>query len=290
MVDAPGRSGTTMLMALLGSSPQVAMERRYPFEHAYFGWIAEWSALADRREWNEERWNVPILAQQLYAQQGDGLVGPPPWSPLGLWEAEGPGDELGPRLLLGAWREFSARAIERTRRDLDTPDANVRYYLEKSASAARLRELSPIPVRAIALHRDPRDIWLSAQAFDRVRGYYGFGRGRGEDEEEWFERFVEKQAQRLRRTLAERGKPDSMLLSYADLVGQPETTAARLGAWLGLELDLRAPDQVLEQHRHATSSSADASISRWRRELEPHHRQRFLEVMGPELRELGYED
>jgi len=280
-----------MTMALLASSPQVAMDREHPYEHRYFAWLKAWSALADLTEWDFDLWNAPMLAQMAVDADGQGLVGPPPWPSRPLWAAEGPGDELGPHLLLAAWREFSARAVARTRRDLGAADTRVRYHAEKTASVARLRERSPLPVRAVVLHRDPRDVWLSIQAFDEQRGYYGFGRALGEDDETWFERALAMLAERSRAAVAERERPDSLVLAYEDLVGRPDATAARLGEWLELDLDPAAPARDLERHGdHSTSASPEASVGRWRRELEPERRERFSAALGPELRELGYDD
>lgn len=291
VVDSSARSGTTMTMALLASSPEVAMDRTHPYEHAYFAWLTEWTSVADSVEWDLERWNWPELAWRQSGRAGNGLVGPPPWIPRPLWDVERPGEEMGPRLLRAAWREFSEQAIARTRRDLGAPQARVRYHAEKATSAARLRELSRHPIRALVLYRDPRDIWLSTLAFDEARGFRGFGRPAGEEgEDAWFERFLAIQADRLRATIAERGRGDSLLIAYEDLVSQPEATAERLGEWLGVELDPAAPARELERHSsHATSPSPAMSIARWRRELEPRLSERFVAVMGPELRELGYE-
>lgn len=279
-----------MTMALLASSPEIALEREHPYERFYLAWMAEWAALADRKEWDGERWNGGVLVWRHHAGGGDGLVGPPPWSPRRLWDAAEAADRWGPRLFEVAWSEFSARAIDRTRREVGTRRTRVRYYAEKTLSATRLRELAPFPVRAVILHRDPRDVWLSVQAFDRARGFHGFGRGADEGEEEWFERFLAMQADRLRTTLAQRERSDSLLVAYEDLVSRPGATAVRLGAWLGVKLDPMAPARDLERHRdHSTSPSPEASIDRWRRELDPRRGERFAAEMGPELAELGYE-
>jgi hypothetical protein len=279
-----------MTMALLASSPEVAMDRQHPYEHFYFAWMAEWSALADRTEWDMQRWDTGAFARLQLGDESSGLVGPPPWLPRQLWQAEDPGDELGPRLLAAAWSELSGRAAERTRRDLDRPDAQVRYHAEKALSVARLRQLSSLPLRALVVHRDPRDVWLSVQAFDRARGYYGFGRTPGESEAEWLERFLADQAARLRRALEERERADALLVSFAELVGRPAAAADRIGAWLELDLDPAAMELDLRRHRdHATSASPRASLDRWRRELEPELRDRFAAALGEELVELGYE-
>ena len=290
IVDSSGRSGTTMMMGLLASSREIAMDRQHPYEHVYFTWMAEWSAIADRTTWDYDRWDIFKLAMVQGEERTDSLVGPPPFLPRQLWQGEGEGDEIGPLLLTGAWREFSARAVHRTRRDLAAPDTAVRYHAEKALSVARLRDISPFEVRGIVLHRDPRDIWLSVQAFDLARGFFGFGRTPEESEGEWFERFLALHARRLRACLAERDRADSLLVAYEEMVLRPDETADRLGRWLGVALDPSAPDRDLERNRHhSTSSTPEESVARWKRELEPWCRERFLQEMGTELVELGYD-
>lgn len=279
-----------MTMALLASSPQVALGRVHPYEHRYLAWFIEWAALVDRPEWNTGSWDLMSLALLGGESPGDGLIGPPPWWPRPLLEDVKGGASLGPRLLRSAWREFSLRAVERTRNALGAPRAHVRYCAEKAIDIAHLRERSPVPVRGIILHRDPRDVWLSVQAFDRARGFYGFGRTPDESEERWFERFLGMHTRRLNAALEERDRPSSLLLAYEQLVTEPGVAAERLGAWLGVELDPLAPRRDLELHLdHSTSVTPGESIGRWRRELEPSRQARFLELMGPQLRELGYE-
>jgi hypothetical protein len=288
VVDSSGRSGTTMTMALLASSPQVAMDRRHPYEHRYFAWLVEWSALADATEWDLDRWNGVTLVLRQLGVQADGLIGPPPWLPRPLWEADDEEGGMAAPLLVSAWREFSLRATGRTERELG--GSNVRYHAEKATDVRRLRELYPGAVKSVMLHRDPRDVWLSIQAFDRARGFYGFGRHPDETEEDWLTRFLDAQLQRSRAVLAEREGADSLLLAYEDLVSRPEAAATRLGQWLGLELDPEAPARDLALHGdHATSASPDVSVARWRQELSPGLRDRFATEMGPELRALGYE-
>jgi hypothetical protein len=288
VVDSHGRSGTTMTMALLASSPQIAMDREHPYEHRYFAWLAEWTALVDRTEWDMERWDATALSRAVdETYRGDGLVGPPPWLSRPLWED----GDLRRRLFAAAWREFSAQAIDRTRREFMTPTGRIRYHAEKTINLACLRQQSPLPIRGVVIHRDPRDIWLSVQSFDRARGFYGFGRNPGEDAEEWLERFIAMHTKRLRASLAQREHADSLLIPYEELVLRPAATTARLGSWLDLDLMADAPARDLKRNPgHSTSASAEASVGRWRRELEPHRLERFTSEMGHELRELGYED
>src|SRR5438045_1003360 len=46
LVAGSGRSGTTMLMALLGTDPRVAFDRVYPFENRYLTYLAKFAVLS----------------------------------------------------------------------------------------------------------------------------------------------------------------------------------------------------------------------------------------------------
>ncbi len=47
LVDAIGRSGTTVMMSLLASSPAVRVERDYPYESRYLTYFASLSKMLD---------------------------------------------------------------------------------------------------------------------------------------------------------------------------------------------------------------------------------------------------
>ena len=56
LVDYFTRDGSTLMMRLLASSPQIAVERAYPYERKYFAYLWRWSRLLDREDWPEEQW------------------------------------------------------------------------------------------------------------------------------------------------------------------------------------------------------------------------------------------
>ena len=45
LVAAPGRSGSTALMALLGSDPRVAFDRQYPFENRHLTYLVKFAQI-----------------------------------------------------------------------------------------------------------------------------------------------------------------------------------------------------------------------------------------------------
>ena len=168
LVAGYGRVGSTALMALLATDERVAFDRRYPFENRYLTYVAKLSLLAGGPGGSPH-----LDAVQLH-DFTDGHFGAMPW-------LTGPAKDGMPVVrpstgewLSGLWRTFSA-SVRRSR-----PRAT--YYAEKAPFwlAAIVREL--MPCRVIHLVRDPRDVFLSARAFARVRPAVGFGMEAGTSE------------------------------------------------------------------------------------------------------------
>ena len=211
-------------MSLLGTSPDCAFSREYPYE---------------TRE-------------------------------LGVLTANGPVGEK-------QWRDFQDRWFELA------PGA--RYYAEKAVQID-LQDLSGIPLRLLHLARDPRDAWVSTLAFDAKRGFQGFGTRSHATRQDYRQEFVRRTLCRFERTCRERQEHEANQLHYEDLVLRGEATAARLGSWLGIELDIR---RVPEHAQHRTTTHAAASVGRWRTELPAEEGSEISEQLAPVLSALGYD-
>ena len=187
------------MMRLLTTSPQIAVERRYPFERKYFAYLRRWAGLLDRADWPAERWSGAELGSLAQAARG-ALLGPPPWVPRPAFEP-GPGEEpISEDCFRFAWREFSRRAV-RAAADAGAGEAgDVSYYAEKHLNTwmVDLDELPP--VRVIVLLRDPRDVYASITAVNASKSGAGplIGAASGENSAEWLDRYVAHQAERLR--------------------------------------------------------------------------------------------
>ena len=53
LVDHTGRDGSTLLMRLLATSPNVAIPGPYPYERKYFAYLWRWARLLERRDKSE---------------------------------------------------------------------------------------------------------------------------------------------------------------------------------------------------------------------------------------------
>jgi len=246
-----GRVGSTLLMQLLASTPEVALDRVYPYENRYLTYA--------------------VHLQQVY---------PLPFEPAA---AEAP--LLRREALRGIWEGMSAALVA------NEPAA--RFYAEKQHPGVDLtpaREAG-ISWRVLELVRDPRDVLVSIREFNRKRGYPAFGRELVATEGEFLEAFIARTRVRMHQfECAPDATESRAFVRYEDLVADLPATSARLGAWLGIDLDA---DAVLRQRGahagHMTSAGDTTSAGRWRTELSPLDQRLLTEGLAKELARMGYE-
>ncbi|MEO1062440.1 MAG: hypothetical protein AAFZ07_13570 [Actinomycetota bacterium] len=168
---AEGRSGSTLLMGLLATSERIVFDDRYPAEYrfvSYFARVAE--AMTEPFDERRHPGVTPFF------------FGPEPlWGPIPFETEVVELTALRRSLLRQMWVAWSGQA--RAAR----PAAEL--YAEKLAVDVRELVDAGLPVRAIDLVRDPRDVLASIRSFTD-RGVDGFGREGVVDEQEYLHRFL----------------------------------------------------------------------------------------------------
>lgn len=282
-VDYFTRDGSTVMMRLLSTSPQISIEDVYPFERRYFAYFWCWAHVLTREEWNEENW-APMILASLEGVRKTTVVGPPPWLPrpsLGMVQGE---TELSRHCFDFAWEQFSER-VRRVAAEAGRPEP--RYAAEKHMNTWRVPTGQLPPHELIVLLRDPRDSWVSIHSFERGGDMGGEDRA---TEEGMLEHVILRQRERLEwiGNLLEAG--DVPVVRYEDLVLDLDGVAATLSERFGIELD---PDAVRAdaetRDKHVSAASPEASIGRWREEMSPELQARFADELGEQMRELGFE-
>jgi hypothetical protein len=168
--------------------------------------------------------------------------------------------------------------------------ASVRFYAEKHLDTWVLDRAELPPIELIVLLRDPRDTYVSIQAFNRKRGTVAFGRGRVGSDREHLEQLIARQRERLRwiAGLLEDGDPS--VVRYDELVLDTAGVARRLEQRLGVELDAGAAREDAHMRKtHVSASSPERSIGRWRDELDAETVELFARELGDELKAVGFE-
>jgi hypothetical protein len=192
------------------------------------------------------------------------------------------------------WREFSRRAIAAQR--AEGGGADVRFYAEKHMNTWEL-DLADLPrIKVLALLRDPRDTYVSIQAFKGRRAQAGdrlggrMGQYPGEPDADWLSRHLERQKARLQWLIQELRTGGMPVVRYADLVLDLPGQASRIEEWLEVDLDPDAAraDQELRAG-HVSAESPESSIGRWRSEMPAELARRFHAELGQEMRELGFD-
>ena len=186
---ATGRSGSTLLMELLGTSRDVLFERVYAYERAYLTYLLQWARLPMEGVASAERWHRASIDQVRHLSAGK-LFGGIPWPDrrlLGIGEPP-----LWVPILRASWRVFSNRMM--TTAGIDPPP---RYYVETGPIWVPRMARRALPVRTGYLVRDPRDQMVSIAAFVGRR-HPSFGFRRDDTPETYAPRFVERQRQLFR--------------------------------------------------------------------------------------------
>ena len=284
LVDYFGRDGSTVLMALLATSPEIAIDKRYPYERRYFTYLWRWSRLLGRTDWPSALWTKDDMVS-IAQEQAPALLGPPPWLPRVLLEPARDGEPISRRCFELAWAELSARVGERARsRDPSGPEPS--HYAEKHGNTwlVDLRELPPL--KLLVLLRDPRDTHASTRAFEDKEPATSFGIQDAWTRADRLDGILERHRQRLRwiAGLLEDGQVP--VIRYEDLSADLAGVARRLERHLEVELRPEAlgSDELAARHG---SSSADGS-GRWQRDLDPEIAERFNSELGPELEAVGF--
>ncbi len=263
-----GRVGSTLLMQLLASAPELVCDRRYPVgEYRYLSYCVRVAGQMGT-PFDPER-DVG-LTEMLFGPSD--RTGPLPW------EAEALSVEaLGPRALRALWEACSAGFRER--------GPSSRWYAEKLACPVEPIVAAEIPLRVVDVVRDPRDVVASMIAFGERSGSWGFGRTPGETDDEWIAGLIRTFATRIDRMLAPGA--GSTLLRYEDFAVDLHGPADLLGRMLDVHLDADAA-RAQRPGNHVTTSSAEESIGRWRRDLAPDLADAIWSSLGPRLEALGY--
>jgi hypothetical protein len=263
-----GRVGSTLVMQLLGTSPEVAFDRTYPYENSYLTYFTRLTGQisAGRRDSDD-------MADLVY---GDGTrVGPLPFEPARLDRPALAGDALR-----GVWSAFS--------RAVDALGGSPRLYAEKywgDVQAVIDAGLDPV---VIDLVRDPRDVVASVRGFNAKTGRPRFGRAQAADDRDHLRRLVLGMGFRM----VEFAQPlaaTRMTLRYEDLIGDLPAQAAALASQLGVTLDAASVRAAVPSMAgHMTSRTPESSVARWSRDLAPEEIAMIERRLSRHMETFGY--
>jgi hypothetical protein len=289
MVNTIGRSGSTLLVTLLSSHPDVVAFSPFVKDARISTyWTSVLQDLAEPASFLAP-FDPPDLESPHWwlGTDGGGELGEPEverW--LGSDAIEALADVCRGRI--GAFYAELAKGEE-------PPRYFVEKYMPYQLTPDLLAEMYP-GAREVILVRDFRDILCSVIAFNRKRGYEAFGREAAGDDAE----YVRGPLLQSATTLAERLRESPTrphLVRYEDLIQSPEPALIELFEHLGLDADAervaetvrRAEASTAAMSHHRTTSDPAASIGRWREDLPEDIAAICNDELGPLLAEFGYE-
>lgn len=280
MVAATGRSGTTTMMQLLGSTPSVVFDRVYAYENAYLSYLLALARVPLEGARTNDLWRrAAVDVEDFIARQG--VVGGFPWAPSPSIASGG--DGLDDELFAACWEVFAKRARIYAK-ELGGPSTEPKYYAETAPMWVADRVHRVLGGRTIVLVRDPRDQFLSILSFNAKRGRLSFGVKADDTPESYAVRFVERQRPYLERAIDPGDPHRCAIVKFEDLTEHRESTAARLSAWLGVTLSTDV--EVDHREEHTTSSRQESS--RWKTEMTPDVLEIFREHLFEHIDTIGW--
>ena len=256
IVTTIGRSGSTLLMRLLGEHPEIVVEPTFPYEFAPAQyWSRALIALSDRTEGEIRPTALPSAST--FHRLGD--------------RAAREHVERSARLCRDQIRASYEDVRERAGKQAAT------LFAEKQTAGPEqwvLRDLFPTS-KEVFLVRDFRDVVSSIVAFDSKRGYSGFGRRPGEPVAEYLLR-LGSSADQLVDAWQQR-RSSALLVRYEDLLRDPASVLRTLFQYAEVDSRSDVVDRVAATvtardarvQAHATTEEASQSIGRFARDLAP---------------------
>ncbi len=276
LVRTFGRTGSTLLMQILGTGDNVCFERTYPFENRYLTYTYNMARMVRMPANTGDSWNNDVLFRCEH----------PSIASLPYERNESIDKDALSRHLFGAiWREFSHSM--RLQRGL--AENSTAFYAEKvpHQTAAYANEL--LEARNIFLLRDPRDEMVSIKNFNRKRGFHSFGWQDKDTDLSFATRLCRNRRDFMQSMIESDTDERRIYLRYEDLILDGKREVARLSNWLGTPLNLKhaMKDKAIKA-KHMTSKDPASSVERWRKELSHEVQTVFSTELGEELNELGY--
>ena len=278
LVTAPGRSGSTWLMSLLARSPDITLSEVVPYEQRLIAYYAQaYAILTGPGDLDRSTHPDRIASDRFHVGCNPFNIEPyaSAFQNKASWRAYT--DFVVPRALADTFHQIITEHYARLAINQHKPQA--RLFAEKTNHIHRqtrgfARRIFN-PVREIILVRDPRDVLASYQEFFRA------------DPDQAFTTIT----QSCNDLLASRdeNRADVLILRYEDLMMQRAASLAALSQFI--DVDISEPDEAAQTalfQAHATSTSPEASIGRWRTALPDALQGRCRESWRSFLGAFGY--
>ena len=276
MVRTFGRTGSTLLMQILGTHQNVCFERQYPFETRYLTYVYNMSRMMGLKAKVDEPWDNDVLFRGKQR-----MMGCLPYGNLKSLDRE----RLSQRALMSLWQDFSAEMRETAGLGSDEQA----FYAEKVPPYVAETVNDAMPAKNLFLLRDPRDEMVSIMSFNHKRGFKSFGWLETDTDVSYAQKICRNRQKFMQLMIDFEANKRRLFVRYEDLIRNGDEEVERLSEWLGLPLSLKKLEKEKKiREVHMTSTDPSASVERWRRELSDEVLDIFKNNLGDELTGLGY--
>lgn len=295
IVTSLGRTGSTWLMRLLSNHPSIIAFPKYPFEvKAATYWMQMLKVLTESG--NRFQSTKPVDFEREFH-----FIGHNPYN-CSLYF-----NDLANGVHLREWfrKDYLHDLVCFTKKAVDDYYSNLCGLCDKTEATFFAEKTVPIftrgvfrdvynSLREIILVRDVRDIFCSARAFNRKRGYKTFGEDSAKDDYEWLSRLAKDVKSLL--NVWKNSEEQILLVRYEDLLTNPKDTLRSILDYANLDSNEEAIATIIEKASvdtpqlafHRTSKNPKAAIGRWRYELDESIISYCRENYGALLEDLGY--
>ena len=276
MVRTFGRTGSTLLMQILGTSDQMIFEREYPFEHRYLSYCFNLCRMVSEPPKPDDDWNNDVLFQCRSSKVG-GL----PYGKTSIVD----GNKLQGYAFKALWEQFSLSIRE----ELNCVYGNQYFYAEKVPSQVADAANVLLEARNIFLLRDPRDEMVSIKSFNEKRGFNSFGWAENDTDETYAIKMCRNRRHFMQHMHEAQDTHRRINVRYEDLINNGQQEVERLSEWAGVDMCFEtAMGNTDIRSKHMTSKDSASSVERWRNELSSDVQAIFSRELGAELTNLGY--
>jgi hypothetical protein len=294
LITTLGRTGSTYLLGLLGAHPKITVYKPFQVEARYTSyWVQMFLSFS-----HANSWVFPVASYDVHD---------PVWI-FGNENAKQLQDALYPEMFKwfdGPYIEnlyrFCIQSLqEHYRRIANIQNKNETiYFAEKflpNAFTDAVLELLPVS-KEIVLVRDFRDMFCSIRGFNKKREFLAFGRDKFSSDEDYISKALSGSALALLQSWKKR-QSQSLLIRYEELIREPETILGKIFEYLEIDgststvrraIKSAARTNPKSQKQHKTTASAQDSIQRFRKEMEPELLELCNDVFREALTEFGYE-
>ncbi len=251
LVRSPGgRCGTSLMMEVLGSSSQIAFDRRHPYESRMLSYFFRHSRVpfSDKKP---KDWNNDLLVRGELQS-----VGPIPTKTDYITDNQ----KFCDKLFVSAWKTFSNSAQEYA------PECM--YYAEKIPHDILPKIQRILSTKTIYLVRDPRAELSSILSFNAKRNSNFFGWKSEDTIKSFAERFAKSRTRYLNFIESLEKNDEHLVVKYEDLILKGDEVAQAVSSFLGITVSLDLVEKNLNSNaKHMTSSAPEGSLHKWKTHL-----------------------